>query len=179
MMISLSIFAFASTAVCTLMFGSFTTNRHVQAMAHSSGQAELPLRRIIELVRSAVKVELKLKADNTFDPEAGLYITAPPDAANDFYIFNYRVVNNQLHEIVYFNSLSTPAIQDEVMVDNVDYDKFYVGQVGTTYPLVYEIEVTLKATPVPIMRKVTITCRNLYSPPPPLPPPLILEEDAE
>jgi len=156
LMIALSIFAFASTAMSTLMFSTYNTNRHVKGMADSTSQAELTLRRIIELTRSAIAVEHIEPLSGVFDPAYGLFITTPPDASNNCSVFNYCVVNNQLHEKVSINGTQT---QDNIVVDNVA--TFLIARNGTTLPRIYDIEVDLQATPVPMTRKVTVTCRNL------------------
>src|ERR1043165_1094763 len=71
LMVCLSIFAFASTAVSSLMFATYNTNRHVKGMAEATDAAEITLRRIIEVTRSSVDVIYT-------DPATGLFVQTPP-----------------------------------------------------------------------------------------------------
>src|SRR5688572_10840748 len=75
LMLALSIFGFATTAMSSLMFAAYNMNRHVQGMADASSSAEITIRRIIEVARSAQDLEY-------VSPSSGLYIETPPDSAN-------------------------------------------------------------------------------------------------
>src|SRR6185295_9874095 len=88
LMVCLSIFAFASTAVSSLMFATYNTNRHVKGMADATDAAEITLRRIIEVTRSAVDVTYT-------DPTTGLFVQTPPDSSTLSYIFIYYPRNGQ------------------------------------------------------------------------------------
>jgi len=158
MMIALSIFAFASTAISTLMFASYNTNRHVKGMADSTSQAELTMRRIIELARSAIDLQYVVNASGVFNPAGGLSIKTPADASGIPYIFTYYVKNGDLYEKIQTAALTD--VQDLVVISNIK--EFKVERVGDTFPRVHNIEVELHATPVPIMRRVSITCRNPF-----------------
>src|SRR4051812_48785907 len=154
LMISLSIFAFSSTAVSSLMFATYNTNRNVKGMADATSQAEITLRRMIEVTRSAT--------DLTYtDPQTGLYIQTPPDSSSLSYIFIYYISNNQMHEKIE-TAGSLTLIQDTVVVDSVM--SYTVTRLNPgVFPESYQVNLVLKATPVPITRTVTITGRNLTS----------------
>jgi len=158
MMIALSIFAFASTAISTLMFASYNTNRHVKGMADSTSQAELTMRRIIELTRSAIDLQYVVDAMGNFDPAGGLSIKTPPDAGGIPYIFTYYIKTGDLYEKIQTAALED--VQDLVIIENIK--EFKVARVGSTFPRVYNVEVELHATPVPITRRVSVTCRNPF-----------------
>ena len=91
LMVSLSIFAFSSTAIGSLMFATYNTNRHVKGMADATSAAEITLRRIIEVTRSASDLQYT-------SPQSGLFVQTPPDSSNLSYIFIYYVSNGQLRE---------------------------------------------------------------------------------
>src|SRR3569832_171799 len=91
LMVCLSIFAFASTAVSSLMFATYNTNRHVKGMADATDAAEITLRRIIEVTRSAVDVTYT-------NATTGLFVQTPPDSSILSFIFIYYTSNGQLRE---------------------------------------------------------------------------------
>jgi hypothetical protein len=152
LMVSLSIFAFSSTAVSSLMFATYNTNRHVKGMADATDSAEITLRRMIEVTRSAVDLQYT-------DPTTGLFVQTPPDSSNLSYIFIYYISNGQLREKIE-TAGSLTLIQDNVVVDSIN--SFTVSRLNPgQFPESYLVNVILNATPVPISRTVTITCRNL------------------
>lgn len=154
LMVSLSIFAFSSTAISSLMFTTYNTNRHVKGMADATDAAEITLRRIIEVTRSAVDVQYT-------DPNTGLFVQTPPDSSNLSYIFIYYVLNGQLREKIE-TAGSLTLIQDNVVVDSIN--SFTVTRQNPgAFPESYQVSVILNATPVAISRTVVITCRNLTS----------------
>src|ERR1051325_843299 len=154
LMLALSIFAFASTAMSSLMFASFNMNRHVQGMGDATSSAEIVMRRIIEVSRSAIDLQYT-------DSATGLYVQTPPDSSNLSYIFIYYVSNGQLREKIE-TAGSLTLIQDNVVVTNIN--SFTVTRANPgVFPRSYQIDLVLNATPVPISRSVMVTCRNLGS----------------
>jgi len=152
LMVCLSIFAFSSTAVSSLMFTTYNTNRHVKGMADATDAAEITLRRIIEVTRSAVDVSYTNAA-------TGLYVQTPPDSTNLSYIFIYYTLNGQLREKIE-TAGSLTLIQDNVVVDSIN--SFNVTRLNPgSFPESYQVNIVLNATPVAISRSVTITGRNL------------------
>src|SRR4051812_23127120 len=91
LMLALSIFGFSSTAMSSLMLSAYNMNRHIQGMGDASSAAELTMRRIIEVTRSATDLSYT-------SPSSGLYIETPPDSSNLSYIFIYYVSNGDLRE---------------------------------------------------------------------------------
>ncbi len=152
LMVCLSIFAFSSTAVSSLMFATYNTNRHVKGMADATDAAEITLRRIIEVTRSAVDVTYT-------DAATGLFVQTPPDSSNLSYIFIYYTLNGQLREKIE-TAGSLTLIQDNVVVDSINSFSVTRQNPGV-FPESYQVNVVLNATPVAISRSVTITCRNL------------------
>ena len=153
-MLALSIFAFASTAMSSLMFASYNTNRHVQGMTDATSEAEISMRRIIEVTRSATDLQY-------VDSTTGLFVQTPPDSSNLSYIYIYYVSNGQLREKIE-TAGSLTLIQDNVVVNSIN--SFSVTRVNNgSFPRSYEIYLVLNATPVPISRDVIVTCRNLGS----------------
>ena len=153
-MVSLSIFAFSSMAISSLMFATYETNQHVKGMADATDEAEITLRRMIEVTRSAVDVQYT-------NPTTGLYIQTPPDSTNAAYIFIYYLSNGQLREKIE-NVGSLTVIQDNVVVDSIN--SFTVTRLNPgVFPESYQVNLILNATPVPISRTVVITGRNLTS----------------
>ena len=158
LMVALSIFAFASSAIASLMFATYNTNRHVKGMADSSSAAELTLRRMIELGRSAVDI---LYVDNT----TGFQITTPPDSNSYSYRFVYFVDNNQLKERIISVSSLTGAdqeIQTVTLIPNLQSMTVTRLNPGA-FPECYQVKIVLRATPVNISRDAIITARNLTS----------------
>jgi prepilin-type N-terminal cleavage/methylation domain-containing protein len=159
LMMALSIFGFSSAAVGSLMFATYNTNRHVKGMVDATSAAEITLRRIIEVTRSATDLQY-------INPTAGLYIQTPPDSSNLSYIFIYYIKTGlsgklELHEKIQTAS-SLTLIQDNVIVDNIQ--SFTVTRKNPgLFPESYEVNLVLNATPVPISRTVRITARNLTS----------------
>jgi hypothetical protein len=159
LMLALSIFAFASTAVGSLMFATYNTNRHVKGMVEATSASEITLRRILEVTRSATRVEY-------FGPTSGLYIVTPPDSSSLTYIFIYYVKTGlsgklELHEKIEKAS-DLAIIQDNVIVENINSFSVTLKN-PLQYPQSYEVNLVLNATPVPISRTVRITGRNLNS----------------
>jgi hypothetical protein len=144
----------ASAAMGSLMFATYNTNRHVKGMSDSTSQAELALRRIIEVTRSSVDLVYT-------DPTSGLFIQTPPDSSNLSYVFIYYIANGQLHEKIE-TAGSLTLIQDTVLVPNLQ--SFAVTRVNAGQdPQSYQVNLVLATTPIPISRTATITCRNLTS----------------
>lgn len=157
LMMALSIFAFSSTAVGSLMFATYNTNRHVKGMVEATSASEITLRRIVEVTRSATDLQY-------INPTTGLYIQTPPDSSNLSYIFIYYVKtgltgNLELHEKIE-TAGSLTLIQDNVIVDNINSFNVVRKNPGA-FPESYEVSLILNATPVPIARTVRITGRNL------------------
>jgi type II secretory pathway pseudopilin PulG len=154
LMLSLSIFGFASTAMSSLMFASYNMNRHVKGMAEASSSAEITMRRIIEVTRSA--------SDASYTPSTrSLYVQTPPDSSNLSYIFIYYVSGGQLREKIETAGTLT-LIQDNILVDNVN--SFNVTQTNPgSFPRCYQVDLVLNASPVPVSRSVMVTGRNLGS----------------
>ena len=152
LMVSLTIFAFVSSAMSSLMFAAYNTNRHVRGTSDATSAAETAIRRIIEVTRSAADLMYT-------DPQTGLLVQTPPDSNNLSYIFIYYISGSQLHEKIE-TAGSLTLIQDTVIVDSLQ--SFSVTQLnpGQT-PKCYEVDLILTATPVPITRSVAITARNL------------------
>lgn len=154
LMLSLIIFSMASAAMTSLMFSTYNVNRHIKGMSDSTSQAELALRRIIEVTRSSIDLVYT-------DPNTGLFLQTPPDSGNLSYVFIYYIQNGQLHEkIETAGSLS--FIQDTVLISNLQ--SFAVTRVNAGQdPRSYQVNLILATTPIPITRTATITCRNLTS----------------
>lgn len=153
-MVSLSIFAFSSTAMSSLMFATFNTNRHVKSTTDGSAQAEIAIRRIIETTRSAADIIYS-------SPSTGLLIQTPPDSNNLSYIFIYYAQNNQLRERIQ-TAGSLTLIQDTVLVEALATNGFTVTRTNPgSFPESYSVQITLATTPVAVTRTVTITGRNL------------------
>ena len=87
LMMALSIFSFCATAVSSLMFATYETNKHVQGMTTATSASEITLRRIIEVTRSATDLQY-------VNSSTGLYVQTPPDSSNLSYIFIYYVATN-------------------------------------------------------------------------------------
>jgi type II secretory pathway pseudopilin PulG len=156
LMVALSIFAFSSTAIASLMYATYNTNRHVKGMTEASDASEITLRRIIEVMRSAVDVSYT-------NASTGLFVETPPDSSNLSFIYVYYTQTSasgklQLHEKIQ-NASTLAEIQNTVIVD--DISSFTVARQGTSFPESYVVSLTLNATPVQINRTVTITCRNI------------------
>ena len=107
-MLALSIFSFASMAMSSLMFASYNTNRNAQGMTDATSEAEISMRRIIEVTRSATDLQYT-------DSATGLYVQTPPDSSNLSYIYIYYVSNRQLREKIE-TAGSLTLIQDNVVV---------------------------------------------------------------
>jgi type II secretory pathway pseudopilin PulG len=154
LMLALSIFGFTSTAMSSLMFASYNMNRHVKGMGDASSAAELAIRRMVEVTRSATDVSY-------VSPSSGLYIQTPPDSSDLSYIFIYYISNGELREKIQTAGTLT-LIQDTALVSNVN--SFTVTQLNPgSFPKSYQIDVVLNATPVPVSRSIVVTGRNLQS----------------
>jgi prepilin-type N-terminal cleavage/methylation domain-containing protein len=152
LMISLSIFAFASTAMSSLMFATYNTNRHVKGTTDATSQAEIAMRRIIEVTRSASDLQYT-------NASTGLFVQTPPDSSNLSYIFIYYTSNGQLREKIQ-TAGSLTLIQDTAIVDAIN--TFTVTRMNAgSFPESYRVDLVLETTPVPISRSVVITGRNL------------------
>jgi len=162
MMVALSIFAFASAAVGTLMFTSFKTNKHAKNMLDSTNQAELAMRRITELARSTIYLRSVNLATGVYDAAQGVTLTTPPDAENLCYNVTYYVKSNQLWEKIELTD-GTPVQNngqnhDHVIVENLK--SFSVERATTTFPEVYNIVIEVKTNSGSIVRRMTVCCRN-------------------
>jgi prepilin-type N-terminal cleavage/methylation domain-containing protein len=154
LMLSLIIFSMASAAMTSLMFSTYNVNRHIKGMSDSTSQAELALRRIIEVTRSSIDLVYT-------DPNTGLFLQTPPDSGNLSYVFIYYIQNGQLHEKIE-TAGSLTFIQDTVLISNLQ--SFAVTRVNAGQdPRSYQVNLILATTPIPITRTATITCRNLTS----------------
>lgn len=149
LMVSLSIFGFSATAISSLMFATYNTNRVVRTTVSDTAEAEIALRRMIEHVRSA--------NDVLYDPATGLMIQTPPDSSSLSYIYIYYIAQGNLRERIQ-TAGSLTLIQDNAIVDNLA--TFSVHRVGTTVPRSWQISITLTGSP-PITRSATVTSRNL------------------
>jgi len=157
LMVCLSIFAFSSTAVSSLMFATYNTNRHVKGMADSSDAVEIVFRRIVELSRSASVVSFT-------DTSQGLMIETPPDSSNNNLAFwyVYKIVNGQLVEQILSADGSFAVVQNQAVITNLSTTNgFQVTELSNVGQLAqYQIHVQLSVTPVDISRDVIVTCRN-------------------
>jgi type II secretory pathway pseudopilin PulG len=164
LMVSLTIFTFTSTAVSTLMFATYNTNRHIKGMADASSASEIALRRIVEVLRSSRDVQYT-------DPVTGLYVETPPDSSDTSYVFIYYTGTNpetghpalwEKIESVVGSGSSLLPLQNVVIIDNLN--SFTVTRQNPgVFPESYKVDLILNATPVPISRSVVITARNLTS----------------
>jgi prepilin-type N-terminal cleavage/methylation domain-containing protein len=152
LMVSLSIFAFASTAISSLMFATYETKSHIQGTTDATSAAEISMRRIIEVARSAKDISYT-------DPQTGMFVLTPPDSSNLSYIFIYYQNNNQLREKIE-TAGSLTLIQDSLLVG--DLTSFGVTRVNAgKFPESYQVNLVVNGTPVPISRSVVVTARNL------------------
>lgn len=171
LMLALSIFAFSSTAVSSLMFATYNTNRHVKGMVNASDSAEIVLRRIFELGRSSAYFEdTGGNAIPVGGSKTSVSIETPPDTYNPnlnyIYTYHQQTVNGvqQLWEKIQpdvSGVVQTPT-QDCVIVSNINSFQVTRLDSGTSGTLQqYGVNIVLNATPVPISRSVVITTRNL------------------
>ena len=160
LMVCLSIFAFSSTAVSSLMFATYNTNRHVKGMADSTDAVEIVFRRIVELSRSASVVSFT-------DTSTGLMIETPPDSNNNnlayWYVYKIDPLNpSHLIEQILSADGNFTQIQNQAVITNLSTNSgFRVTELSNVGQLAqYQIHVQLSATPVDISRDVIVTCRN-------------------
>jgi len=155
LMVSLSIFSVASTAITSLIFASYNVNTQVQGESSATSSAEIALRRIMEEMRSGTSVSFT-------NASSGLYVQTPADSGGSTYIYIYYVTGNVLHEKIEVAS-SQAQIQDSAIVSNVG--SFNVTRLNSgSAPQSYQVDLTLNSTPVAVTRSVVVTGRNLTSP---------------
>src|SRR5436305_5360075 len=87
LMVSLSIFAFSSTAISSLMFATYDMKNHVEHTTDSTSSLEITMRRIIEVTRSGV--DFQYTTPSLSNTSTGLYLQTPPDSQNLSYIYHY------------------------------------------------------------------------------------------
>jgi prepilin-type N-terminal cleavage/methylation domain-containing protein len=157
LMLALTIFAFASTAISSLLYSTYRVNRHVQTATECGSQVEISIRRMIEVVRSATNVLL--------EPNK-LYVQTPPDPSGRSYIYMYYLdttgadpkLRPQLRERI-ANAGTLAVIQDVAMVDSISaFSVTEVTPAGEHPAYIIDIAAGKGQT---IARNCTITCRNL------------------
>jgi prepilin-type N-terminal cleavage/methylation domain-containing protein len=157
LMLALTIFAFASTAISSLLYSTYRVNRHVQSATECGSQVEIAMRRMIEVTRSATNI---LLAPNK------AYVQTPPDPQGRSFIYTYYLdttnpdpkLRPQLRERI-ANAGTLAVVQDVAIVDSIS--AFAVTEVTPTaeHPA-YIINVAAGKGQT-IARNCTVACRNL------------------
>ena len=162
LMLAIALFAFCSTAISSLMYATYNTNRAVNSTATTVSQAESVLRRMIELTRSA--------ADISYSAGNGLMIQTPADSSNFTYIYTYYLKNDAQHAgqqqvwelIQKSNNNLAPSpintVQDIQVIDNIN--TFTAARVGATFPEIWQYTLILNGLPN-VSRTCQVTARNL------------------